>query len=55
MNNKLTFQQKELLRLAVSFLRSNIPDVEEAMDITINEQEVDELEEILYKNKLLGD
>lgn len=55
MNNKLTFQQKELLRLAVSFLRSNIPAVEEAMDITINEKDVEELEEILYTKNILGD
>lgn len=47
-NKPMTPRHKELLKKAVSFLRSNIPAAEEALDITIDEKEVEELEKILY-------
>lgn len=48
---KFTEDELELLRAAVSYMLSNIPDVEEALDIHIPEEEVIELELKLHERK----
>lgn len=49
MNMKFTEDELELLRAAVSYMLSNIPDAEEALDIHISEDEVIDLELKLHE------
>jgi hypothetical protein len=48
-NLNLTLKEMDLLRAAVSFLKTNIPKAEDSLDIEISEGEVEALEGKVYQ------